>query len=116
MTNRREFVKSGLVLGGAMAFGGMPLFAQDKTANVPAYLKGYADLFARDPHKAALAWFKDARFGLFIHYGLYAALGRGEWVQYRENIPVPEYEKLTERFDPKKFDADFTTDLAPKRA
>ena len=70
------------------------------------FLKGYEDLYKDDPHKAALAWFKDARFGLFIHYGLYSILGRGEWVLYREKIPIPEYEKLTERFNPEKCDAD----------
>ena len=112
MINRRDFMKSGLVLGGIIASGRIPLYAQDKAVNVPSYLKGYADLYAKDPHKAALAWFNDARFGLFMHYGLYSILGRGEWVQYRSKIPVPEYEKLTERFNPEKFDADFITDLA----
>ena len=112
MTNRRDFMKSGLVLGGIAASGGIPLFAQEKAANAPSYLKGYEDLYAKDPHKAALAWFKDARFGLFMHYGLYSILGRGEWVLYRSNIPIPEYEKLTEQFNPEKFDADFITDLA----
>jgi len=105
-------LKSGLVAGGVIATGGIPLIAQDKAVNVPSYLKGYENLYAKDPHKAALAWFKDARFGLFMHYGLYSTLGRGEWVQFRAKIPVPEYEKLTERFNPEKFDADFITDLA----
>ena len=112
MKNRREFIKSGLVLGSTLAVGGIPLYARNKTANVPSYLKGYEDLYKEDPHRAALAWFKDARFGLFMHYGLYSIPGRGEWVLYRENIPIPEYEKLTEQFNPEKFDADFITDLA----
>ena len=112
MKNRRDFIKSGLVLGGIIASGGIPLYALDKAANVPSYLKGYEDLYAKDPHKAALAWFKEARFGLFMHYGLYSILGRGEWVQFRSKIPVPEYEKLTERFNPERFDADLITDLA----
>lgn len=59
-----------------------------------------------------LTWFKDARFGLFMHYGVYSILGRGEWVQLREAIPVSEYAKLKDQFKADKFDADFITDLA----
>ncbi|MFC1766470.1 alpha-L-fucosidase [Planctomycetota bacterium] len=112
MKTRRDFMKTSLALGGVIASGGIPLFAQDKAVNVPSYLKGYEDLYAQDPHKAALAWFRDARFGLFMHYGLYSILGQGEWVLYRSNIPIPEYERLTEQFNPNEFDADFITDLA----
>ena len=57
-------------------------------------------------------WFRDAGFGLFMHYGLYSLLGRGEWVQYVEKIPLKEYEQLKGRFTAKHFDADFITDLA----
>ena len=112
MIDRRKFMKTGLALGTAFASGGSSLFAQEKVASMPSYLKGFEDLYAEDPHKAALAWFKDARFGLFMHYGLYSQLGKGEWIQYKSKIPVSEYEKLTETFNPQKFDADFITDLA----
>jgi alpha-L-fucosidase len=79
---------------------------------VPSYLKDYEKLYAENPRAAALQWFRDAHFGLFLHYGLYSLLGRGEWVQFRENIHVAEYEKLVNRFTAEKFDADFITDLA----
>lgn len=79
---------------------------------VPAYLSNQADLWQRDPHAANLEWFRQARFGLFIHYGLYSALGKGEWVQFNDKIPVAEYEKLRDGFKADKFDADFITDLA----
>ncbi|MCP5113858.1 MAG: alpha-L-fucosidase precursor [bacterium] len=59
-----------------------------------------------------LDWFTKARFGLFMHYGIYAALARGEWVQLRDTTPVAEYAKLTEQFKADKFDVDFITDLA----
>lgn len=49
---------------------------------------------------------------MFIHYGLYAQLGKGEWVQLRDTIPVAEYAKLKATFTANKFDADFITDLA----
>ncbi len=52
-----------------------------------------------------LNWFQDAKFGMFIHWGLYSLIGHGEWVMYHENIPVPEYEKLVSQFNPVKFNA-----------
>ena len=64
------------------------------------------------PRPMGVEWFRKAKFGLFLHYGVYSLLGRGEWVQCKEKIPVKEYEKLKERFTAEKFDADFITDLA----
>jgi alpha-L-fucosidase len=108
--DRRRFIT---IVGGAAAAGGLLRGAHAaSTASVPSYLKDYAQLYATDPKAAALAWFKDAKFGLFMHYGLYALLGRGEWVMYREAIPVAEYEKLKAQFTAAQFDADFITDMA----
>ncbi len=59
-----------------------------------------------------IEWFKGAKFGLFLHYGLYSLLGRGEWVQWVETIPCAEYAKLMDDFTAADFDADFITDLA----
>lgn len=56
------------------------------------------------PH--GLTWFQDARFGMFIHWGLYSIIGKQEWVMHTDRIPVPEYEKLVPQFNPTKFDAD----------
>lgn len=61
---------------------------------------------------ARLEWFRNAKFGLFMHYGLYSLLGRGEWVQLKEKIHVDDYEKLKDRFTAENFDADRVTDLA----
>jgi len=69
-------------------------------------------MYAANPRQAAIKWFSDAKFGLFMHYGLYSLLGRHEWVQLREKIPVAEYAKLKDRFTAENFDADFITDLA----
>lgn len=80
--------------------------------STPAHLTGYEEAYAADPGQAALRWFREAKFGLFIHYGLYSLLGRGEWVQYHERIPIAEYAKLKDRFTADKFDPDFITDLA----
>ncbi len=79
---------------------------------IPSYLRGYESAYAVNPRDAALQWFQDARFGLFMHYGIYSLLGRGEWVQLRERIPVAEYGRLKDRFKADRFDVDFITDLA----
>jgi alpha-L-fucosidase len=49
-----------------------------------------------------MEWWHDARFGMFVHWGLYALIGRMEWVHAVEAIPMPEYEKLALRFKPKR--------------
>lgn len=82
------------------------------TTIVPSYLQSQASLYAKDPRAAALAWFREARFGMFLHYGLYSLEGRHEWLQLREKIPVSEYSKLKERFDAANFDAEAIADLA----
>jgi len=45
-------------------------------------------------------WFSDAKFGLFIHWGVYSILGDGEWVMNNQNISIEEYEKLPSFFNP----------------
>jgi alpha-L-fucosidase len=69
-----------------------------------------------------LEWFREAKYGLFIHWGLYAipagewngkrSPGLGEWVMLRSAVPVKEYEKLASRFNPVKFNADEWVKLA----
>ncbi len=68
---------------------------------------------ARDDPR--LDWWRDAKFGMFIHWGLYAIPagiwkgqeipGIGEWIMYRARIPVAEYEQLAKQFNPVKFNA-----------
>ena len=48
-----------------------------------------------------MAWWREARFGMFVHWGLYSQLGRHEWVMNRERIPVAEYEKLADSWQVK---------------
>jgi len=54
---------------------------------------------------AARQWFRDAKFGMFIHWGVYSQLGQGEWVMQNRSIPVRNYEWLASTFNPTKFDA-----------
>jgi alpha-L-fucosidase len=48
-------------------------------------------------------WFQDNKFGLFIHWGVYSVLGKGEWVMNNDKITVADYEKLPARFNPIEF-------------
>jgi alpha-L-fucosidase len=62
---------------------------------------------ATDPAAAArIQWWRDAKFGLFMHWGVYSIPGRGEWVQWNEQIPVDQYAKLADQFHPDHFDPD----------
>ena len=49
--------------------------------------------------------FQDAKFGLFIHWGIFSILGDGEWVMNNESIPVKDYTRLIDFFNPLEFDA-----------
>ena len=59
-------------------------------------------------------WFFEKRFGLFVHWGIYALPGWHEQYQYRMRVPRREYEKLMHRFDPAHFDPDAWLDLAER--
>jgi len=53
----------------------------------------------------ARRWFQDAKFGLFVHWGVYSVLGDGEWVMNNRKLHVAEYERLPAQFNPTGFDA-----------
>ncbi len=57
---------------------------------------------------AAREWFQDAKFGLFVHWGVYSVLGKtgAEWVMNHDKMSIAEYEKLGPQFNPVNFDAD----------
>ncbi|MFI7420456.1 alpha-L-fucosidase [Nonomuraea sp. NPDC049684] len=50
-------------------------------------------------------WFEEARFGMFVHFGLYSLAARHEWVRSREKMPDADYDRYLEQFDPDLFDA-----------
>jgi alpha-L-fucosidase len=62
--------------------------------------------------EAGLNRFLDDTFGMFIHWGLYSILARGEWIMHHERIPVAEYEKLVPQFNPVKFNAEEWVSIA----
>ncbi|MBI5960665.1 MAG: alpha-L-fucosidase [Chloroflexi bacterium] len=61
---------------------------------------------AKQVSSQGLQWFQDNRFGMFIHWGLYSILGRGEWVMHFERIAPADYHPLAQQFNPIRFNAD----------
>jgi len=58
--------------------------------------------------------FEEMGFGMFVHWGLYSQMGRGEWAKYLYNIPQEEYGKLADTFTASKFDAQKMAQIAKK--
>lgn len=84
-----------------------------------------AQTIRKDPppsQDAKMKWFREAKFGLFIHWGLYAIPagewkgqaipGIGEWIMNRARIPVKEYEQLATQFNPTQFNAEAWVQMA----
>ncbi|HEV2672497.1 MAG TPA: alpha-L-fucosidase [Gemmatimonadales bacterium] len=61
---------------------------------------------------AAREWYRDAKFGMFVHWGVYSLLGSGEWVMQNRPIAAVDYEWLAATFNPVKFDARAWVSLA----
>ena len=70
------------------------------------------DQTTETPNAVAKRWFEDAKLGLFVHWGVYSLLGKGEWVMHNDKIPIAEYQKLPPTFNPTKFDAEAWVKLA----
>lgn len=105
-TMNKSQLGRGLVLLAAIAIGGqsIALAAAAKPESQPP------------KQDDRLAWWREAKFGMFIHWGLYAVPagrwhekpipGIGEWIMNKAQIPITEYEKLALQFNPVKFNAD----------
>src|SRR5580704_15944474 len=55
----------------------------------------------KDSRARRIRWWQEAKFGMFIHWGLYSVIGHQEWVMESEGIPIPQYEILAKHFTPK---------------
>src|SRR5215472_15771258 len=76
----------------------------------------------KEQHEARMAWWKDARFGMFIHWGIYSVPagtydgkqipGIGEWIMNRGKIPVARYAEYAKEFNPVEFNADAWVNIA----
>jgi len=91
-------------------------------AFLPLALPAAPQSAAPSARDARMKWFREAKFGLFIHWGLYSIPagewkgkpipGIGEWIMNRAKIPVGEYEQLASQFNPVKFDAEAWVQMA----
>jgi len=59
-----------------------------------------------------MKWWQDAKFGMFIHWGLYSIGGKGEWTMFNDKIPAEEYAKFADKFNPQHFDANIWAKVA----
>lgn len=84
-------IRKGIVMFAFLAFCFIEVNAQKYTPTAE-------NLKARE-------WFQDAKFGLFVHWGVYSVLGNGEWVMHRQQISKKDYQKLPAFFNPTEFDA-----------
>jgi alpha-L-fucosidase len=67
-----------------------------------------------DDRQKRTEWFREARFGMFIHWGIYAVPARGEWVKNRENISTEDYQQYFDAFDPVDYNPAEWAKLAKK--
>ncbi len=64
------------------------------------------------PEAERTQWFREAKFGMFIHWGAYSVIGRHEWARQRFQIPQAEYDTYVRKFDPVNYNPDAWVDLA----
>jgi alpha-L-fucosidase len=101
---------------------GVVLALASCVALLPPALRAQGFVDTPEAKQKRLAWFHEAKYGLFIHWGLYAIPagewkgkripGIGEWIMNRAKIPVKEYEQLAKQWNPTKFDANAWVQLA----
>ena len=96
------YVRTPRVRGAA---AGIALLALTLSLGMPVNVNAQWRYEPSAANLASRAWFQDAKFGLFIHWGIYSVLQNGEWVMQNRGIRASEYETLAPQFNPVHFDA-----------
>jgi len=78
----------------------------------PAALGAQSEYVPSVENVASRGWFQDAKFGMFIHWGISSVLMDGEWVMENRGIRIDEYERLATAFNPTRFDPDEWVEIA----
>src|SRR6478736_2981762 len=78
---------------------------------IAAFLLAAGALLAQ-PDDPRTKWFRDAKFGMFVHWGPYSVIGRHEWARQYFQIPQAEYDVYAKQFNPVNFNADEWVDAA----
>src|ERR1035437_9858888 len=102
MAKTRQFTITGFSL--AVALATVCVFVVDSSAQT--------DSQPAPENLQARRKLQDAKFGMFIHWGVYSVLGDGEWVFHERKLKLDEYNRLPAFFDPEKFDAQAWVSLA----
>jgi alpha-L-fucosidase len=98
---RRSFLTGAAGAAGALAVGTSGM-ARAQEHGAPQTSAASAPLDYQERTRVQrMRWWLEARFGMFVHFGLYSVIGHQEWVLESEGIPIPEYEKLAKHFRPK---------------
>lgn len=87
------------------------LLAGTASAELPYFLKDRAALYQKSPREAALAWFDDARLGMFVHWGVWGK-HHAAWAMFGEKIPLVDYQKEARTVDASGFKAKELVKLA----
>src|SRR5256886_17641354 len=93
-TSRRDYLK--LMATAGLATAARLAFAQEDAAKKAAPEAG-----PPPGHELRIQWWQEAKFGMFIHWGLYSVIGRHEWAMEVEGVPILQYEILAKHFNPK---------------
>jgi len=90
--------------------------AETATNATPAAVRAVEATETKEQRDARMAWWRDAKFGMFIHWGVYSVpagfyhnqpvKGIGEWIMHNGKIPMAEYQTYAKEFNPVKFNAD----------
>lgn len=117
MIPRRDFLRAAGAAAAALPLAAAPLTAQSllDPARWRTSIGGPASTAAE-----RMAWWREARFGMFVHFGLYSLLGGewngrtdfGEWIRNNAQIPIDRYNQFIGEFNPVRFDADRMARLA----
>ncbi|MCX6905698.1 MAG: alpha-L-fucosidase [Verrucomicrobia bacterium] len=104
----KKILMAGLIVAASMA-GYLPLQAQ------PAPAAASPTVETKEQRDARMGWWREAKFGLFVHWGVYSVpagyyhdqpvAGIGEWIMNRGKIPCAEYQAFAKQFNPVKFNA-----------
>jgi alpha-L-fucosidase len=90
--SRRDYIK--------LAFAGLAGSSLGRLQPLAAAASSALSASSPADHETRIQWWREAKFGMFVHWGLYSLLGREAWAMGDEDIPLAEYEQLAKQFQP----------------
>jgi alpha-L-fucosidase len=111
-------MRTDLIFTAIILIGALPVWGQTQPSTQPVLVRKETP----EQHETRMAWWRAARFGMFIHWGVYSVPagtyrgkqipGIGEWIMNNASIPVAEYAQYAKQFTADKFDADQWVSIA----